>query len=78
MDTVSPVATPEELSETRRAVSRVHVSDRVRGFILEIVRKTREHDQIELGASLRSSQHLQRAAQGRGLCTAERLLSRKT
>ena len=67
MEEISSVATPEEISATRRTVQSVHVSDKVRSFILDVVRKTRENELIELGASPRSSQHLQRASQGRAL-----------
>lgn len=67
MEEISSVATPEEISATRRTVQSVHVSEKVRSFILDVVRKTRDNELIELGASPRSSQHLQRAAQGRAL-----------
>ena len=67
MEEISSVATPEEISTTRRTVQSVHVSEKVRSFILDVVRKTRKNELIELGASPRSSQHLQRASQGRAL-----------
>jgi MoxR-like ATPase len=67
IDDIRPVVTADEILEVRRAAERVHVSESVRSFIIAIVRRTREHEHIELGASPRSSQHLQRAAQGMAL-----------
>ncbi len=71
---VAAVVSAEEVIETRNAVRKVHVSDKVRSFIIEIVRKTREHRLIELGASPRSAQHLQRASQGRAVMQGRRFV----
>jgi MoxR-like ATPase len=44
---------------------RVHVSDAVEGYLLSIVRATRDHEELDLGASPRASLALYRAAQAR-------------
>jgi MoxR-like ATPase len=67
LDEIKPIATAQEIGDIRTAVTQVHVSEKIRAFIIDIVRRTREHKLVELGASPRSSQHLQRAAQGRAL-----------
>ena len=64
---LSPVASPDEVIEIRRIVDRVHVSDKVKRFIIDIAKSTRDNKFLHLGASPRASQHLQRAAQGRAV-----------
>jgi MoxR-like ATPase len=69
---LQPVTSPDELVASQRLVRRVHVSPVVEGYILALVRATRLHDSIELGASPRATLALYRtsqalaAARGRG------------
>ena len=67
METVDALIDPGEIVDIRHAVQQVHVSEDVRRYVVSIVRRTRDHELVELGASPRSSQHLQRAAQGRAI-----------
>lgn len=63
LETVEEVATTEELVEMSQAVRRIHISDVVEGYLLEIVRKTREDEMLEVGASPRAALALARASQ---------------
>ncbi|WP_113928996.1 MoxR family ATPase [Bacillus sp. P14.5] len=64
LNDLHPVITPEELNKCAREVKEIHVSEDIESYILQIVRKTREHELIELGVSPRASLALMRAAQG--------------
>jgi MoxR-like ATPase len=63
LETVSPVTTPEEMNALIAGVRRVHVSVAVEGYLLALIRATRHHEKIEVGASPRASLALSRAAQ---------------
>jgi len=56
------VAGPEELAQARREVLAVRVDEGIVRYIVELVRKTREHPKLELGASPRATLYLQVAA----------------
>jgi MoxR-like ATPase len=57
------VVTVEALLDLRQQVSQVHVSGAVRGYMLQLVRSTREHPLVVLGVSPRGSLALFRASQ---------------
>jgi MoxR-like ATPase len=61
---IEPVLFPQELIEIREAVRSVTVSQAVREYLICVVKGTRNNPYIQLGASPRASQQLQRAAQG--------------
>jgi len=61
---IRPQISPSELQEIQRLVRSVQISDTVRTFIIEVVRKTRTTPLIQLGASPRAAVQLQRASQG--------------
>ena len=63
LETISPVTTPEEMNALIAGVRRVHVSVAVEGYLLALIRATRHHEKIEVGASPRASLALSRAAQ---------------
>ncbi len=63
LDDLQAVASAEELVALQRAVRDVHVSAAVEGYIVELVRATRTHPEVELGASPRASLGLHRTAQ---------------
>jgi MoxR-like ATPase len=63
MDGVRTVAQPDEVLALRQAARTVHVSDDVERYLVGLVRATREHDDVRLGASPRSSVALYRASQ---------------
>lgn len=50
-----PVITPEIFIAMRRAVENVYISPDVQNYICRLVAKTRQHKQIEIGASPRGS-----------------------
>ncbi len=60
---LQPVATAEQLVACQRAVRTVHVDEKIRRYITDIVHATREHHDLALGASPRASIALYRAAQ---------------
>jgi MoxR-like ATPase len=63
LERVEPIIVPEELLALRRVVSGVLVSDVVEGYVVDLVRATRDHPDLRLGASPRTSVALYRASQ---------------
>jgi len=63
IDDLSPVVTAAEVAACQEAIRELHVDDKVRRYILEIVGLTRQHDDIHLGGSPRASLALFRTAQ---------------
>ena len=55
MGKLAPVASAAQILEMQEQVRAVHVSDPVRSYILAVVRGTREHDAVELGAAWSSA-----------------------
>lgn len=60
---LQPVASAEQLLACQRAVRTVHVDEKVRHYITQIVHATREHEDLSLGGSPRASIALYRASQ---------------
>lgn len=60
---LKPVATAEELLACQAAVREVHVDEKVRKYLMQIVHGTRENEDLALGASPRASLALFRASQ---------------
>lgn len=65
LETLQPVVSGDELLRLLPVVRAVRVAEPVSGYLLKIVRETREHPAIELGASPRAALALFRAAQAR-------------
>jgi MoxR-like ATPase len=63
IDDISPVATAQDIVNCQEAIRQIHVDDKIRKYVLEIVHGTREHDDIALGGSPRASIALFRTAQ---------------
>jgi MoxR-like ATPase len=63
IDHLAAVVTAAEVVACQEAVREVYVDDKVRRYLLEIVQKTREHDDVHLGGSPRASIALFRTAQ---------------
>jgi MoxR-like ATPase len=63
IDEISPVISAQELLNCQEAVRAVHVDDKIRQYILDIVQGTRTHDDIQLGGSPRASIALFRTGQ---------------
>ena len=67
LDTLRPVADAQDIVSLQKQVKGIYVADMLYDYIVEIVRRTREHQDVELGASPRGSLALYRAAQARAL-----------
>ncbi|HET92133.1 MAG TPA: MoxR family ATPase [Chloroflexi bacterium] len=63
LEELEPVTNPEELIELQRQVRQVRVEDTVRGYIVDVVRATRQHSEVELGVSPRGTLALYKCAQ---------------
>lgn len=63
VSSLSAVCTAEELLAAQRAVREVHLSDAVKGYIVDISNATREPDRLRLGVSPRGSLALAHMAQ---------------
>jgi MoxR-like ATPase len=63
LDRIAPVATGDELLRLREAVRTVRVADEVEAYLVALVRATRQHQDLSLGASPRATVALYRAAQ---------------
>lgn len=63
IDEINPVVSGADWIACQDAVREVHVDDKVRKYLLEIVHGTRMHDDIQLGGSPRESIALFRTAQ---------------
>lgn len=64
-DSVSPVATVEEIVAAQRLVSQVHLAEEVGQYLVAIAGATRNHPGVALGASPRATLHLTRMARAR-------------
>jgi MoxR-like ATPase len=63
IDDLQPVAKADDILAAQAAIREVHVDDKVRTYILQIVHGSREHEDVLLGASPRASIALFRTAQ---------------
>jgi MoxR-like ATPase len=63
LDRLTPVVTAEELIGCQQAVREIHVDDKVRQYMLQIIHDTREAEDLALGASPRASIALFRTSQ---------------
>ena len=62
---LDPVTDAEAIAKARVAVSGVRVDEVVRVYVADVVRATRDHDGVELGASPRAGLALYKTAQAR-------------
>jgi len=60
---LTPVLQPDELLAMQQQVRTVHVEDDLRDYVVQVVRATRQHQAVELGASPRGALFLYRTAQ---------------
>lgn len=65
LEMLQPVTDAHEVLEMQRVVRDVFVSDLIYGYVLQIIRQTREDERLLLGASPRGSLFLTRTAQAR-------------
>jgi MoxR-like ATPase len=62
---VSAVATIEDVKAMRGEIERVHLEEAVEDYIVEIVRSTRKHGDVDVGASPRGSLALMKLSRGK-------------
>lgn len=67
VDDLQPVVSPHDLRWVQNEVRRTHVADGVLDFALNVVRATRRHPAVRIGASSRAALSLVRCAQARTL-----------
>jgi MoxR-like ATPase len=63
LDELQAVITMEEIEYVQSNFNKVHVSEDIKNYILELVTATRKHRNIELGCSPRASLNLMRGSQ---------------
>lgn len=63
MADLKPLATAEEVLTLQHQAREIHINDDVRHYILAVVRATREHEAVSLGASPRGTLALFKASQ---------------
>jgi MoxR-like ATPase len=71
LDQLKPVIRPEEILELRHAVQQVYLQKSLKEYMTRIVRATREHPDVKLGASPRGTLSLIRAAQAFALLSGQ-------
>ncbi len=70
IDSMCAVVDLKTMLEMQRAVCEVFVHDTVRAYVVDLVRATRENNQLLIGASPRGALHLTRAAQAHAAMSA--------
>ena len=63
IDDLHPVAKADDILAAQAAIREIHVDDKIRTYILQIVHGSREHEDVLLGGSPRASIALFRTAQ---------------
>jgi MoxR-like ATPase len=63
LDRIKPIVSNDELLALRQAVRGIVLSEAVEGYVVDLVRKTRDHADLRLGASPRATVALYRASQ---------------
>jgi len=61
---LEPVLTVEDVQELKRAAQQVYVDELIQRWVVDLVRATRESELVAIGASVRGSLALERAARG--------------
>jgi MoxR-like ATPase len=74
LDTIEPVIDGARLLALREEVRTVYVSEEVEAYLVALVRATRAHRDLQLGASPRASVALYRAAQAAALLSGRRFV----
>ena len=65
VDEIGQVVSVEELREAQKAVKDVYLDEKVKDYIVEIVRRTRDHQEVYLGSSSRGALAIYRLGQAR-------------
>ena len=69
IDEMGPVLTGAEVTEMQKEADRVRVDDGVLDYIMAIIKETREHEAVRLGASTRGGQYLLRMSKALAYCS---------
>jgi MoxR-like ATPase len=67
---IRAVLTETEISELRRAVAMVHMHESVMGYVRDLMRESRDLEQLDLGLSPRGGIHLMYASKARALLSS--------
>lgn len=67
VEEVSRVTSPEEILSLQRQLPGVHVSAELKAYIVDLARRSREHEDVALGASPRAALYLMHAARARAM-----------
>jgi MoxR-like ATPase len=62
---VRAVVTPDEVRAMKQEIEKIHLEDTIEDYIVGIVRATREHKDVDVGASPRGSLALMKLAKGK-------------
>lgn len=65
VDEIGQVVSVEELRAAQKAVKDIYLDDKVKDYIVEVVRRTREHQEVYLGSSSRGALAIYRLGQAR-------------
>ena len=65
MNTIGQVFSAQEIERLKQSINNIYISDEMEDYLLTVVRRTREHNSIELGVSPRGTLALMRASQGK-------------
>ncbi len=71
LEELQPVLSLEEIEQLRAAVLEIHLGHSVKEYAADLVRATREHESVVLGASPRGTLNLLRAAQAFALLSGK-------
>jgi MoxR-like ATPase len=67
LDQLEPVLESSEVIELQTMVGEVHTGERILGYLMEVIERTRSHEALSLGVSTRGSLAWQRSAQALAL-----------
>ncbi len=67
LERLQPVLTGDEVRDLQAKVAEVHVAERLLGYLMEVVQRTRTHEALALGVSTRGAIHWHRSAQALAL-----------
>ncbi|RME04983.1 MAG: MoxR family ATPase [Planctomycetota bacterium] len=65
LEKIQPIITTQEVVQAQQLCQQIHVDPSLKNYIVQIVRATREHKDVLLGASPRASLSLMRACQSK-------------
>jgi MoxR-like ATPase len=65
VDEITQVVSVEELLDAQQAVKDIYIDEKVKDYIVEVVRRTRTHPEVYLGASSRGALAIYRLSQAR-------------